>query len=262
MGRKASIRAYLRPVNVAAAALACLLVAGCGGSGGDTREDGSLVALGASSLTEAVGEYAESFEGSDVKTSFAGSDQLAAQIRQGAGADVFLSADTNYPAELFKEGLVEKPRPFAANELVIAVPADSRLASLSDLARPGTKIVIGDPSVPVGSYTRTVLDRLPKAEREAILGNVRSEEPEVSSVIAKVTQGAADAGFVYVTDAKSAGDAVKAIAIPPGLQPEVAYAGAVVADSGNQGAAEEFLEGLIAGEGAADLKRAGFLPPP
>jgi molybdate transport system substrate-binding protein len=194
--------------------------------------------------------------------SFAGSDQLAAQIRQGVGADVFLSADTEYPAELFKEGLVEKPRVFAANELVIAVPAGSDLSSLSDLARPGTKIVIGDPSVPVGSYTRTVLDRLPATEREAILDNVRSEEPEVSSVIAKVTQGAADAGFVYVTDAKSAGAAVKTIAIPPHLQPEVAYAGAVVKGSGSGDLAAEFLDGLIAGEGAADLKRTGFLPPP
>lgn len=244
--------------------VAGLVLAGCGAGGSDTSggSGGSLVVLGASSLTEAVGEYAESFAGADVKTSFAGSDQLAAQIRQGAGADVFLSADTGYPAELFKEGLVEKPRPIAANELVITVPADSQLSTLADLARPGTKIVVGDPSVPVGSYTRTVLDRLPKAEREAILANVRSEEPEVSSVIAKVSQGAADVGFVYVTDAKSAGDAVKTIAIPADLQPEVVYAGVVVKSSGDTELAVEFLDGLIAGEGAADLKRAGFLPPP
>jgi molybdate transport system substrate-binding protein len=252
---------------ISTALLGAALLGGCGGSGDDTTaagdpSGGSLVVLGASSLTEAVGEYAESFEGADVKTSFAGSDQLAAQIRQGAGADLFLSADTDYPAELFKEGLVEKPKIFAANELAIAVPADSELASLSDLAQPGTKIVIGDPSVPVGAYTRTVLERLPAAEREAILGNVRSEEPEVSSVIAKVAQGAADAGFVYVTDAKSAGSSVKTIAIPPGLQPQVAYAGAVVSDSGDRAAAGEFLDGLIEGEGAEDLKRAGFLPPP
>ncbi|HSS32632.1 MAG TPA: molybdate ABC transporter substrate-binding protein [Solirubrobacterales bacterium] len=253
------------------AGLAAALLAGCGSSGTDMTNSGaetdasgsgSVLVLGASSLTEAVGEYAESFAGADVRTSFAGSDQLAAQIRQGAPADLFLSADTDYPAELFKAGLLEKPRVFAANELVIAVPADSDLASLSDLSRPGTKIVIGDPSVPVGAYTRTVLERLPAARREAILANVRSEEPEVSSVIAKVEQGAADAGFVYATDAKSAGDAVKSVAIPTGLQPEVAYAGAVVADSGNAEAAGEFLDGLITGGGAEDLRRAGFLPPP
>jgi molybdate transport system substrate-binding protein len=256
-----------RLIGLALALVVGVALVGCGGSGegassGGSEGDGSLLVLGASSLTEAVGEYAESFAGAEVKASFAGSDQLAAQIRQGAGADLFLSADTDYPAELFREGLVEKPRVFAANELVIAVPGDSELSSLSDLAEPGTKIVIGDPSVPVGAYTRTVLERLPAAEREAILGNVRSEEPEVSAVIAKVAQGAADAGFVYATDARSAGDAVKTIAIPAGLQPQVAYAGAVVAASGNSEAAGEFLDGLIEGEGAEDLQRAGFLPPP
>jgi molybdate transport system substrate-binding protein len=247
-----------RPVGLVVGLALVVGLGGCGGSGGE----GSLVVLGASSLTEAVGEYAEGFEGAEVRTSFAGSDQLAAQIRQGGGADLFLSADTDYPDELFEEGLVEKPKVFAANELTIAVSADSELASFSDLAGAGTKIVIGDPGVPVGAYTRTVLERLPAAEREAILNNVRSEEPEVGSVIAKVLQGAADAGFVYVTDAKSAGDAVKTIAIPPDMEPEVAYAGAVVKDSGDPAAAAQFLDGLIDGEGARDLERAGFLPPP
>ena len=252
---------------------AMLALAACGGSGGGSGAgseggsgggsgDGTLVVLGASSLTEAVTEYAEQFEGASVKTSFAGSDQLAAQIRQGAKADVFLSADTGYPAELHREGLVEKPELFAANELVVIVPAGSDLRSLSQLGEPGTKVVIGDPSVPVGSYTRTVLGRLPAAEREAILANVRSEEPEVAAIVAKVEQGAADAGFVYVTDARAAGDMVDTIAIPARLQPEVAYGGAVVAGSGDPAAASEFLNGLIEGEGAADLRRAGFVPPP
>jgi len=255
-------RALPRAAAIVLAALVGL-VAGCGDSGdGGGASGGSLVVLGASSLTEAVGEYAEAFPGANVRTSFAGSDQLAAQIEQGAGADLFLSADTEYPDELFRAGLVEKPRLFAANELVIAVPAGSDLTSLADLAQPGTKIVVGAPDVPVGSYTRTVLERLPAHEREAILANVRSEEPEVSSVLAKVRQGAADAGFVYVTDARSAGDAVKTIAIPATLQPAVAYAGAVVKGSGDPEAAAEFLDELIAGEGAADLRRAGFLPPP
>jgi len=249
------------------AVVVALALAGCGGSGaGDAsaagRSGGKLVVLGASSLTEAVGEYAESFAGADVKTSFAGSDTLAAQIRQGAKADVFLSADTEYPAQLHEEGLVEKPVVFAANQVVVIVPAGSEVSSLSQLAAPGTKLVIGDESVPVGAYTRTVLDRLPAAEREAILANVRSEEPEVAAVVAKVVQGAADAGFVYRTDAVSAGDAVKAIEIPARLQPDVAYGGAVVSGSANPEAASEFLAGLIEGEGAEDLRRVGFLPPP
>ncbi len=258
----------LRLRNGAILALFCGLVlglalVGCGGSGdGGASGDGTLVVLGASSLTEAVTGYADGFEGAEVKTSFAGSDTLAAQLRQGAKADVFLSADTDYPDELHAEGLVEEPEVFAANELVVIVPAGSDVHSLAQLGDPGTKVVIGDESVPVGSYTRTVLERLSQAEREAILANVASEEPEVAAIVAKVEQGAADAGFVYVTDAGSAGDAVETVAIPARLQPDVAYGGAVVSDSGDPEAAAEFLAGLIEGEGAADLRRAGFLPPP
>ncbi len=249
---------------LAGAILAAAILAGCGSGGGNTTGGGGsnrLVVLGASSLTAAVTEYGESFEGAEVKTSFAGSDELAAQIQQGAKADVFASADTEYPAELFKEDLVEKPRVFAANDLVIAVPKGSEVKSLSDLGKPGVKLVIGDPSVPVGSYTRTVLDRLPAAQREAIIGNVVSEETEVGSIVAKLEQGAADAGFVYVTDEKAA-EGLEPVAIPARLQPEVEYSVAVVKSSGDKAAAEEFVAGLIEGEGQEDLREAGFLPPP
>jgi molybdate transport system substrate-binding protein len=193
-------------LSALATVLLAALVVGCGGGGGSTAGaagssgGGTLIVLGASSLTEAVTEYGESFEGATIKPSFAGSDELAAQIQQGSPADVFASANTSYPEELFEEGLVEKPRAFCRNELVIAVPEGSDIKGLADLEKPGTKIVLGDESVPVGGYTREVLGRLPKAEEAAILGNVVSEETEVASIVAKLEQGAADAGFVYVTD--------------------------------------------------------------
>jgi molybdate transport system substrate-binding protein len=262
----------VRPVRGAALLLALLLtgavLAGCGGgsssSSGSTAASsgsGTLIVLGASSLTEAVTKYGESFEGADVKTSFAGSDELAAQIQQGAKADVFASADTEYPQELFEEGLVEKPQVFARNELVIAVPEGSDIKSLADLEKPGTKIVIGDESVPVGSYTRTVLGRLPAAQRAAIMSNVVSEETEVASIVAKLEQGAADAGFVYVTD-ELGGEGLEPVKLEPKLQPVVEYGVAVVKSSDDKAAAEEFVAGLIDGEGQEDLREAGFLPPP
>jgi molybdate transport system substrate-binding protein len=248
--------------------LLAALVAGCGGgsssSSGSSEASsggGTLIVLGASSLTEAVTKYGESFEAATVKPSFAGSDELAAQIQQGAKADVFASANTSYPEELFKEGLVEKPQVFCRNELVIAVPEGSDIKSIADLTKPGTKIVIGDPSVPVGSYTREVLARLPKAEEEAIMGNVVSEETEVTSVIAKLEQGAADAGFVYVTDEKGS-EGLEPVEIEAKLQPRVEYGVAVVKSSDDKPAAEEFVDGLIEGEGQEDLLEAGFLPPP
>jgi molybdate transport system substrate-binding protein len=234
-----------------------LALAGCGGG----SDEPTLTVLGASSLTEALGRYGGSFEGAAVRSSFAGSDQLAAQVRQEAKADVFASADTGYPAQLHREGLAEKPIFFARNRLVVVKPAGGQVRSLADLARPGTKIVIGDSSVPVGTYTREVLARLPAGERKAILANVRSEEPEVTAVLAKVTSGAADAGFVYVTDAKTVAGQVRTVPIPAKLQPNVAYAAAVLTASDNPALAHRYLAGLLHGRGAADLRRAGFLPP-
>jgi molybdate transport system substrate-binding protein len=258
-GRKGAYIDRNRPVGGALATLViALTLVGCGGGGGDQP---TLTVFGASSLTEALSKYGDSFEGAHVRNSFAGSDELAAQIRQGAKADVFLSADTGYPAELHREGLVEKPVVFARNRLVVVTRNDGTVNSLDDLARPGTKIVIGDPSVPVGAYTHEVLGRLNAAEQAAILENVRSEEPEVTSVLAKVTSGAADAGFVYVTDAETVEGQVRTMAISPGLQPDVAYAAAIVSDSGEPEPAQRYLQGLLHGPGAADLREAGFLPP-
>ncbi len=120
-------------VGGALVAVLALGLGACGGSGGGSSGasggssgDGELVVLGASSLTEAVTEYAESFPAAKVRTSFAGSDTLAAQIRQGAKADVFLSADTEYPRQLHREGLVERPVVFAANQLVVIVSGRQR----------------------------------------------------------------------------------------------------------------------------------------
>jgi molybdate transport system substrate-binding protein len=254
MGRKAPYVSGFRPVGLVLAG--AVLLAGCGSS-----KQPTLTVFAASSLTEALGKYGDSFAGADVRSSFAGSDQLAAQIRQGAKGGVFASADTDYPAGLHREGLVEEPVVFARNRLVVIVPEGSAVTALADLAQPETKIVIGDPSVPVGAYTRKLLGRLAEAERQAILDNVRSEEPETSSVLAKVVDGAADAGFVYATDAKTVAGEVETVAIPPQLQPDVAYAAAVISDSEEPDLARRYLQGLLHGSGAAELRKAGFLPP-
>ena len=120
-----------------------------------------LTVSAAASLKTAITDYGTRFDAATVRASFAGSDELAAQIRQGVKPDVFASANTKLPDQLYEEGLVEKPVVFAANELVLAVPADGTVTSLDDLAKPGTTIAMGSESVPVGSYTRKVLDGLP-----------------------------------------------------------------------------------------------------
>jgi molybdate transport system substrate-binding protein len=207
---------------------AALLLAGCGSAD-------ELRVSAAASLKPAL-------EGQDgVRLSFGGSDELAAQIRQGARPDVYAAADTTLPDALYKEGLVEKPVVFAANRLVLAVPPESAINAVEDLVRPGLRIAVGAPSVPVGDYTRRTLERLPRRTREAILANVRSEEPDVAGVVGKLTQGAVDAGFVYITDVRASKGRLRAIAVDA---PKVLYGAAVV--KGADDSAREFVARLPA----------------
>jgi molybdate transport system substrate-binding protein len=232
--------------------LSLVVLAGCGGGAGG----GSLRVAAASSLTQPFSELG------GARFSFAGSDQLAAQIRSGARPDVFAAANPQLPDELYRAGLVERPVAFAANRLVIAVAPGSKIRGLEDLARPGVAIATGAETVPVGAYTLAVLAGLPARQRGAILRNVRSREPDVAGVIGKVTQGAVDAGFVYATDVRAAGGHARAIDLPARLRPGVTYEAAVVRGSGHAAAARAFVRGLLSGRGAAALRRAGFLAAP
>jgi molybdate transport system substrate-binding protein len=232
-----------------------LLLAGCGG------DDARLVVSSASSMTDALTACSRDFDAADVRLSFAGSDELAAQIRQGVKPDVYAAANTKLPDDLNKEGLLSKPVEFATNELVIAVPRDSEVGSVQDLARDGVKVAIGSESVPIGSYTREVLARLPASESDAILANVRSNEPDVKGIVGKLTQGAADAGLVYVTDVNAAGEELRAVKLPAELEPDVTYAAGVVRGAKQPDAARDFVDGLSDGACADALAEAGFGAP-
>lgn len=243
------------------AALAATGLAACGGA--SRGGGGDLVVSAASSLTGAFAQYGRSFDGGRVRFEFAGSDELAAQIRQGVRPDLFASANTRLPAALHRAGLVGQPVVFAGNRLVLAVPASgAKVRALADLGRAGVTIAVGAPSVPVGAYTRSVLARLGPARARAILANVRSEEPDVKGIVGKLTEGAVDAGFVYATDVDATGGKLRAIELPAALRPSVAYGAAVVTGAPHAGAARRFLAGLLRGRGAAALRAAGFEPPP
>jgi len=216
-------------------------------------------------MTAALEECAPSFgdaENADVRLSFAGSDELAAQIRQGAKVDVYAAANTKLPDQLHEDGLLEQPVEFATNEFVLAVPKDTPIAAIADLTKQGTKVVIGSESVPIGAYTRETLSKLPPDEEKAILANVRSNEPDVKGIVGKLTQGAADAGFVYVTDVNAAGGDLKAIKLPSELQPQVTYGAGVVTKAKQPELAQRFVDGLTSGTCADSLKKAGFGPAP
>jgi molybdate transport system substrate-binding protein len=237
---------------------AVLLGSGCAGD----SEPEPLTVGAASSLRAALSQSSETPEGSPVRFTFAGSDLIAAQIDQGAGIDVFVAADEQLTTRLFREGLVARPVEFAGNRLVIGVPPDSPVRSVGDLAGDGVDLVIGDPSVPVGSYARDMISRLPPAEAEGVLANVRSEEQDATSITAKLTQGAADAGILYATDVRAAAGLLRAVEVPAGLQPRIAYGAAVITESDQQEAAAEFIRSLVSGEFASRLRQAGFAPPP
>jgi molybdate transport system substrate-binding protein len=254
------MRSLRRPVLAVALACVAAIAGGCGSSSSDEAD---LLVSAATSLKAPFTTYGDGFSAANVQLSFAGSDELAAQIRSGAKPDVFAAANTKLPDALFGEGVVEKPQVFATNKLVLAVPSTgAKVRVLADIAKPGVKLVIGSASVPIGAYTRKVLARLPAATRKAILANVRSEEPDVGGISAKLTQGAADAGLLYVTDVVATGGRLKAIELPAALQPDVAYGVAIVKGAKNAGAARKFVDGLLRGAGADALREAGFKPPP
>ena len=232
---------------------------GCGGGSADRPE---LVVFAAASLTTAFEAYADEFADADVQISFAGSDDLAAQIRQGAIPDVYAAANTDLPRDLAEEGLLDDPRTFVTNTLVIAVPEGSAIDDVADLEEPGVSIALGDPEVPVGAYTRDVLDALGPDASEAILANVASSEPDVSGIVGKLAQGAVDAGFVYRSDVKASGGAITEIPLPRDVSPDVAYGIAVTTDAEEPDLARKFVDGAIAGPGQEILVEDGFGPAP
>ena len=230
---------------------AVTLAAGCG----EDRGGEQLTVFAAASLTEVFQRLAP-----EARFNFAGSDELATQLREGARADVYAAASPRYPNELHDEGLLEAPRVFATNRLVIIVPAENPagIVSLDDLGHDGVNLVIGAEGVPIGDYTRTVLEA---AGRLEVLERVVSEEEDVKGVLGKVRLGEADAGFVYATDARAAGSAVRAIELPPSIQAEVRYPVAIVRSTERREEAEEFVQLLLSPRGQKLLKDAGFAPP-
>lgn len=224
-------------------------------SGGWTaaRANDPVTVYAASSLTSVLPRVSPS-----ARFQFAGSNQLAFQIRNGAPADVLAAASPAYTQQLFRAGLVEKPRLFATNSLVLAVPRSNpaKIRTVHDLAkRPKLKLVVAGAKVPIGLYTREVLQRLGllKVLRKAV-----SQEPDVKGIVGKLAFGQADAGFVYATDVRAASPRLLAIPLPARSQPTVRYEIAVVKATKNRAGALDLVADLLGEDGRRELKRAGF----
>jgi molybdate transport system substrate-binding protein len=221
----------------------------------DARAHAQLTVYAAASLTDVFPQIDPS-----QRYSFGGSNALAAQIQQGAPADVFASANMTLPAQLYTKGLCSKPVVFTRNTLVIVVPKSNPagIHSVYDLTRSGVKLDVAGSGVPVGSYTLQVLKNMNLSA--AVQPNVVSQETDVREVLSKVALGEADAGFVYSTDAKTVPGRVTVIKVPAWAQPKVQYGICVVSAGANKADAQAFVNRVLSKNGQARLLAAGFLP--
>jgi len=256
----------------------CMLLASCGssssGSSGSsttpTPAPVNLNVFGAASLTAAFGEIKTKYEAANpnvkVTYNFAGSNTLATQITQGAPADVFASADTKNMGKVSSQ--VNTPQTFARNKVVVIAPAKNpaHIKTLHDLANPGVKIAVANSSVPVGNYTLEVLSKMGQSSEygpsyeSAVKANFVTQETSVSGVIQKVQLGEVDAGYVYVSDAFTAGSKVISIDIPDQYNVLADYPIATVKDSKNPSTAQSYVQYVLSPDGQAVLTKYHFIP--
>ncbi|MGO3313895.1 MAG: molybdate ABC transporter substrate-binding protein [Brachybacterium tyrofermentans] len=245
---------------VATAALALTLgAAGCStvGGGPDAAEGDAgpttLTVYAAASLQEPFEDLGEQFEadheGVDVEFSFAGSSTLVGQIQQGAPADVFASANTSNMDKLVDADLqAADPVEFTTNTLMIAVPAGNpaHVTDLASLTGDEINLVVCAPEVPCGAAAEAV-ERAAGVDFSPV-----SEEQSVTDVLNKVSSGEADAGLVYVTDVKKAGDGVEGIAFPESDSAVNTYPITTVKGSAQPELGQEFVD-LVTGESGQQM---------
>jgi len=235
----------------------------------------TLTVLAAASLTEPFTELGKQFEtqhpDSKVEFSFAGSQQLAQQLSQGAPADVFASASQKYMDIVVQARRVgeDSAQFFVRNRLVVIYPKNNpaSLKALKDLAKLGLKLDFAAKEVPIGQYSLDFLDKASQEPgfgpsfKEDVLKNVVSYEENVKAVLAKVSLGEADAGIVWISDiSQEAADQIGSLDIPDAFNVIAVYPIAVVQDSRNLDLAQAFLDLVLSPAGQQVLKKYHFIP--
>jgi molybdate transport system substrate-binding protein len=250
------LRLTTHRVLAGAALLSLLPLTACGGGDDDT----TITVLAASSLTGTFTELGKQFEqehdGVTVKFAFDSSATLAQQATQGAPADVLATADAE-TMDSAKSAQASTPQVFATNVMVLAVPASNpaNVTSFSDLDKSSVKYVMCVPTAPCGKIGLALLDQ------NHITGKPVSQEVDVKSVLAKLTEGEADAGIVYTTDAVAAGDQVKAFPVPGAAKQITTYPIVTLSQSKNADLAQEFVDLVTGSTGQQILQQAGFGKP-
>lgn len=244
-----------------AVALIVLVLAATSAGGADKAAPRGLTVFAAASLTDVFRELGAAFEhahpGVEVTFNFAASSTLATQIVEKAPAQVFASADEANMKKVSDAGEVAgTARIFATNRLVIVVPKGNpkRIAALADLSRPDVTVALAAPQVPAGKYAAEIFAKAGEPVPEA------SQEVDVRAVLNRVAMDEADAGIVYVTDVRAAGDRVEAVPIPDAVNVVARYPIATLATGGAD--AQAFVDAVLSAAGQKTLAKFGFLPPP
>lgn len=250
-------------------------LAGCGSSGSGTDAgggispsgdrsstvSGDITVLAAASLTESFTTLGKQFEaahpGVKVTLSFGASSALATQVTSGAPADVFASASAKNMDAVVAAKAATDPKTFAENVMQIAVPPGNpgNVTGIDSLASADVKTALCQEQVPCGSTAAKVFTNAKLTVEPVTL------EPDVKSVLSKVTLGEVDAGVVYVTDVLAAGDKVRGIEIPAGVNASTSYPIATLSESANPATAKAFVDYVLSAEGAKVLTAAGFRQP-
>jgi molybdate transport system substrate-binding protein len=252
----------MRVIGVLVLTMAAAVAAGCSTQAGPSAEaDTTLTVSAASSLIDAFTSLAAQFEtdhpGVDVALNFGGSSALAEQVNAGAPVDVLATASQTTMAVVVDAGNATDPATFARNELAVVTPVanGAGIESLADLERDDMLTAICAADVPCGAATATLL------EENGLQITPATLDPDVKSVLARVVTDEVDAGIVYVTDARAAGDAVTTVAIPTGTNVSTDYEVAVITDAAQSALADEFVALVTGDAGRATLTDLGFLAP-
>ena len=246
---------FSRVISLLAIVVACAFLGAGGALARSGRATAGITIFAGSSMTTVLPQI-----DSSNSYSFGSSTALATQIKNGAPADVLMSANTTVPASLYAAGVVEKPVNFTRNTLAVVVPKSNPagVKSVYDLTKPGIKVDEAASTVPVGSYTVQVLNQM--GINSAVQANVVSKETSDANVVAKVALGQVDAGFVYLSDYVIDPTHLTLIKVPAWAQPKITYAMAIVTKSPNQAAAQAWMNKVLSAAGQAIFVKNGFLP--
>ena len=264
------------PFSLSSLLLISLMLMALGGCAQPAQPPKTLTVFAAASLTESFTEIGKQFEAENhnvkVTFNFAGSQQLRAQLEQGAKADVFASANTKeMTTAIISDSLVVSgtQHTFVTNRLAVIVPKSNsgKITSLADLARPGLKLDFADPSVPVGQYALDMLGKMSKDAsfgatfKDKVVANVVSREDNVKSVVAKVRLGEADAGVVFTTDiTPDAAKELTTLDVPDRFNVIAVYPIAPLKNAVEPKLASQFVDWVLSSKGQQVFAKYGFIP--